>query len=95
MLRGLWNSPRKGICFRNFLSETHPKNSPNIRSLESIEASWSLLPCHFALRQVISTRTGISFFTGIVNSEGGSILKSDSGTGLFLKFDLVPRRFMS
>src|ERR1022692_3246515 len=33
-------------------------------------------------RQVISTRTGISFLTGIVNSDGGSILKSASVAGI-------------
>ena len=33
-------------------------------------------------RHVMSTRTGISFLTGIVKSEGGSILKSDSVAGI-------------
>jgi len=33
-------------------------------------------------RHVISTRTGISFLTGIVRSVGGSILKSDSVAGI-------------
>jgi hypothetical protein len=33
-------------------------------------------------RQVISTRTGISFLTGIVSSDGGSILKSVSVAGI-------------
>ena len=33
-------------------------------------------------RHVISTRMGISFFTGIVSSEGGSILKSVSVAGI-------------
>ncbi|MGH9666104.1 MAG: hypothetical protein ACRD9L_16895, partial [Bryobacteraceae bacterium] len=28
-----------------------------------------------SVRQVMSTRTGISFFTGSANSDGGSILK--------------------
>src|SRR5579863_705893 len=32
--------------------------------------------------QVMSTRTGISFLTGIANSVGGSILKSDSVAGI-------------
>ena len=31
---------------------------------------------------VISTRTGMSFFTGMVRSEGGSILKSASVAGI-------------
>ena len=31
---------------------------------------------------VISTRIGISFFTGMVNNEGGSILKSVSVAGI-------------
>ena len=31
---------------------------------------------------VMSTRTGISFFTGMVRSEGGSILKSESVVGI-------------
>ena len=33
-------------------------------------------------RQVMSTRTGISFLTGIVSSDGGSILKSESVAGI-------------
>lgn len=37
---------------------------------------------HFSLRQVISTRTGISFLTGTVRSDGGSILKSESVAGM-------------
>jgi len=40
------------------------------------------LSCHFSLRQVISTRTGISFFTGIAKSDGGSILKSVTVVGI-------------
>ena len=40
------------------------------------------LECHFSLCQVISTRTGISLFTAIAKSVGGSILKSDSATGI-------------
>jgi hypothetical protein len=43
-------------------------------------SSWPLA-CFYCECQVISTRTGISFFTGMVNSEGGSILKSDSVAG--------------
>ena len=39
-------------------------------------------PCYFSFRQVISTRTGISFFTGMASSEGGSILKSVSVAGI-------------
>jgi hypothetical protein len=33
-------------------------------------------------RQVMSTRTGISFLIGIAKSDGGSILKSDSIAGI-------------
>src|ERR1700693_4819085 len=33
-------------------------------------------------RQVISTRTGMSFLTGMVSSDGGSILKSASVAGI-------------
>ena len=33
-------------------------------------------------RHVMSTRTGISFLTAIVKSDGGSILKSDSVAGI-------------
>jgi hypothetical protein len=33
-------------------------------------------------RQVVSTRTGISFLTGTVKSEGGGILKSESVAGI-------------
>ena len=40
------------------------------------------LPCHFSLRQVISTLTGISFFTGNVKRDGASILKSDKVVGM-------------
>ncbi len=36
----------------------------------------------FSLCQVSSTRTGISFLTAIVRSDGGSILKSDSVAGM-------------
>ena len=32
--------------------------------------------------QVVSTRIGISFLTGIVNNDGASILKSDSVAGM-------------
>ena len=42
----------------------------------------ALAPSHFSFRQVISTRTGISFFTAIVRSDGGLILKSASVTGM-------------
>src|ERR1039458_498328 len=38
-------------------------------------------PFEGARCQVISTRTGISFFTGMANNEGGSILKSDKVAG--------------
>ena len=41
----------------------------------------AISPAHMG-RQVISTRTGISFFTGIASSEGGSILKSDNVAGI-------------
>lgn len=44
---------------------------------------------YFSFRHVISTRTGISFFTAIVRSVGGSILKSDSAAGI------VPEIFVS
>src|ERR1700685_84785 len=40
------------------------------------------LPVYCCGRQVISTRTGISFLTGMVNSVGGSILKSVSVAGI-------------
>jgi hypothetical protein len=54
---------------------------------------WCALECQLAFRasrwllghcgrQVISTRTGISFLVGIVKSVGGSILKSDSVAGI-------------
>ena len=33
-------------------------------------------------RHVMSTRTGISFLTGTANSDGGSILKSESVAGI-------------
>ena len=36
----------------------------------------------YCARQVISTRTGISFLTGIVRNEGGSILKSENVAGM-------------
>jgi hypothetical protein len=37
---------------------------------------------HLSLRQVMSARTGISFFTGKVKRDGGSILKSDREVGM-------------
>jgi len=43
----------------------------------------------YCRRQVISTRTGISFFTGGISKLGGSILKSDSLAGM------VPESWMS
>ena len=42
----------------------------------------ALLSCHFCFCHVISTRTGISFFTAIPRRDGGSILKSDSVVGM-------------
>ena len=39
-------------------------------------------PALYCGRQVISTRTGISFLTGIVSSDGGSILKSERVAGI-------------
>ena len=37
---------------------------------------------YFSFRHVRSTRTGTSFFTGMVSSDGGSILKSESVAGI-------------
>ena len=42
----------------------------------------SLAFCIYCGRQVMSMRTGISFLTGIVKSDGGSILKSESVAGI-------------
>jgi len=50
---------------------------------QSVFAEWSggEIQPHCG-RQVMSTRTGISFFTAIDNSDGGSILKSASVAGI-------------
>ena len=48
--------------------------------------TWSVHKLGFSLciycgRQVMSTRTGISFLMGIASSDGGSIMKSDGPPG--------------
>jgi len=41
----------------------------------------------------MSTRTGMSFLTGIVRSEGGSILKSESVEGMVPVICVLPPCF--
>lgn len=46
------------------------------------EIGWLDVPYIYIGRQVVSTFTGISFLTGIVSSDGGSILKSLNVAGI-------------
>jgi hypothetical protein len=52
-----------------------------IRRFQLLFKVFSTLAAHFG-RQVMSTRTGISFLTGTAKRDGGSILKSDSVAGI-------------
>src|ERR1700722_576668 len=56
--------------------------SYSARFLETINLALAVFADHFCLRQVISTCTGISFFTGSASKDGGSILKSESVAGM-------------
>ena len=58
---------------------TPPDGMQETGSWETHLTSKSSIYCR---RQVMSTRTGISFLTGMVRSDGGSILKSESVAGM-------------
>jgi hypothetical protein len=74
-LRSRQPSPVQGGCRWKHLSECYLW-SFKLRNCRDL--SFQL----YCERQVISTRTGISFLTGIVNSDGGSILKSVNVAGM-------------
>jgi len=70
-----------GGCYRQ-VDVTERAPVTRLHSTSTIGSSEGfLLGQDYCGFQVRSTRTGISFFTGIVSSDGGSILKSVSVAG--------------
>lgn len=70
---------------RRFRGEILRMKKDEIRpaiSIFRLRGEFGIIHRVYCGRQVISTRTGISFFTAMVRSDGGSILKSDNVAGI-------------
>jgi hypothetical protein len=73
-----------------YLGARHERTDP-IRALVQLMAHiGKSAGRQFCLRQAISTRTGISFLTGMAKSEGGSILNAANVAGIVPAIRVAP-----